>query len=74
MGTAAPAPGNARQSGVEALAEQLYDAHRARLLTIARRNCGGGEEAEEALQDAFRRCFTLPSLFLSLIKQSSLGA
>ncbi len=63
-----------RDAQVQALAGQLYDAHRGRLLAIARRNCEGAEQAEEALQDAFRRCFTLPSLFLSLIKQSSLGA
>jgi RNA polymerase sigma factor (sigma-70 family) len=37
----------------QALAEQLYAAHRSRLLAIARRNCDGAEEAEEALQDAF---------------------
>jgi len=38
---------------VAALAEQIYAAHRARLLAIARRNCSSREEAEEALQDAF---------------------
>jgi RNA polymerase sigma factor (sigma-70 family) len=39
-------------ASAEALAERLYAAHRQRLLAIARRNCGSGDEAEEALQDA----------------------
>jgi RNA polymerase sigma factor (sigma-70 family) len=38
---------------VQRLAAQLYETHRARLLGIARRNCGDGEIGEEALQDAF---------------------
>jgi RNA polymerase sigma factor (sigma-70 family) len=42
-----------RAGSVAALAEQIYAAHRARLLAIARRNCSSTEEAEEALQDAF---------------------
>jgi DNA-directed RNA polymerase specialized sigma24 family protein len=62
------------RTDTEALAERLYAVHRPRLLAIARRNSDDPEEAEEALHDAFRPCFTLPSLSLSLIKQSSLGA
>ena len=42
-----------RNVQVQALAEQLYDAHRGRLLAIAHRNCEDAEQAEEALQDAF---------------------
>ena len=48
-----PAHSRATQRSAEALAEQLYIAHRTRLLAIARRNCADGEEAEEAIQDAF---------------------
>jgi RNA polymerase sigma factor (sigma-70 family) len=47
-----PAHPRATQCSAEALAGQLYTAHRTRLLAIARRNSAGGEEAEEALQDA----------------------
>jgi RNA polymerase sigma factor (sigma-70 family) len=42
-----------RRAQVQALAGQIYDAHRDRLLAIARRNSDGVEQAEEALQDAF---------------------
>ena len=42
-----------RRAEVQALAGQIYDAHRSRLLAIARRNCDSAEQAEEALQDAF---------------------
>ena len=42
-----------RDAQVQALAGQIYDAHRGRLLAIARHNCEGAEQAEEALQDAF---------------------
>lgn len=37
----------------EELADRLYSAQRPRLLAIAKRNCVNGEEAEEALHDAF---------------------
>jgi RNA polymerase sigma factor (sigma-70 family) len=40
-------------TGTEALAAQIYAAHRARLRAIARRNCVNADDAEEALQDAF---------------------
>ncbi len=42
-----------RDAEVQALAGQIYDAHRSRLLAIAKRNSDSGEQAEEALQDAF---------------------
>jgi RNA polymerase sigma factor (sigma-70 family) len=50
----APAPVSRHAARVrpQALAEQIYAAHRARLLAIARRNSASAEEAEEALQDA----------------------
>jgi RNA polymerase sigma factor (sigma-70 family) len=48
------APGRAcAHTGTEALAAQIYAAHRARLLAIARRNCVNADDAEEALHDAF---------------------
>ena len=74
MPTATPAQRAGSAASPAALAEQLYGSHRARLLAVAQRNCGSPDDAEEALQDAFRRCITLPSLFLSLIEQSSHGA
>lgn len=52
MVTAAPERPRSRRARSEELAEQIYAAHRSRLLAIARRNCAV-EEAEEALQDAF---------------------
>ncbi len=42
-----------RRAQVQKLAGQIYDQHRDRLLAIARSNCDGVEQAEEALQDAF---------------------
>jgi DNA-directed RNA polymerase specialized sigma24 family protein len=63
-----------RRAQVQVLAAELYREHRERLLRIARRNAANPEDAAEAVQFAFRPCFTLPSLSLSLIKQSSLGA
>ena len=42
-----------RRAQVQALAGQIYDAHRSRLLAIAKRNCDSGGQAEDALQDAF---------------------
>ncbi len=53
MAKATPAQRAGASASATALAEQLYGAHRARLLAIARRNCASREEAEEALQDAF---------------------
>ncbi len=53
MAKAAPAHRAGPSASAAALAEHLYSAHRARLLAVARRNCAGAEEAEEALQDAF---------------------
>lgn len=53
MASAAPSRSAARQAGAEQLAEQLYTAHRGRLLAIARRNSAGYDDAEEAVQDAF---------------------
>jgi len=51
-GSVAPsAPGRSREA--ETVAHQLYAAHRARLLVIARNNCGDSGDAEEALHDAF---------------------
>lgn len=48
------APSATRRSAeAEAVAQQLYAAHRARLLAIARNNCGDSADAEEALHDAF---------------------
>ncbi len=42
-----------RRAQVQALADQLYAERRNYLLHIARHNGANGEEAEEALQDAF---------------------
>ena len=42
-----------RDAQVKALADQLYAERRNYLLHIARRNGANGEDAEEALQDAF---------------------
>ena len=42
-----------RDVEVQVLAGQIYDAHRSRLLAIAKRNCDSGGQAEEALQEAF---------------------
>ena len=42
-----------RDAQVQILAGQIYDAQRSRLLAIARRNGANGEDAEEAIQDAF---------------------
>ena len=53
MATAEPAQPEAPRASSTALAERIYAAHRGRLLAIARRNCASGEEAEDALQDAF---------------------
>ncbi len=53
MPTAEPARPEAPQASATALAEQIYAIHRSHLFAIARRNCASGEEAEEALQDAF---------------------
>ncbi len=53
MGGAAPAVRQAGHSRTAALAAQLYTEHRTHLLAIARRNSACGEDAEEALQDAF---------------------
>jgi RNA polymerase sigma factor (sigma-70 family) len=53
VATAEPAHPEAPQASSTALAERIYAAHRGRLLAIARRNCASGEEAEDALQDAF---------------------
>lgn len=53
MPSAVSASPDARRAGAEALAERLYTDHRPRLLGIARRNCAGWDDAEEALQDAF---------------------
>ncbi len=63
-----------RREQVQALAEQLYRERYHYLLRTAVKHAANREDASEAVQFAFRRCFTLPSLFLSLIKQSSLGA
>jgi RNA polymerase sigma factor (sigma-70 family) len=53
VSSAAPSRSEARQAGAELLAEQLYTAHRTRLLSIARHNSAGFDDAEEAVQDAF---------------------
>ena len=53
MSSAAPSRSEARQAGAELLAEQLYTAHRTQLLSIARHNSAGFDDAEEAVQDAF---------------------
>lgn len=42
-----------RPAPVEALAAELYAAHRQPLLALARRNCACAEDAEESLHDAF---------------------
>lgn len=52
MQVAAPSRAFA-SAGTEALAAQIYTAHRSQLLSIARRNSASVEEAEEALHDAF---------------------
>jgi len=50
----AVAPSAATRSGeAETVAQQLYAAHRTRLLAIARNNCDDSGDAEEALHDAF---------------------
>ena len=53
MATATAGAAKARRARAEAIAEQLYNEQRGRLLAIARRNSRSGEDAEEALQDAF---------------------
>ena len=51
-GTAQPSTG-VRTGGAKAIAEKLFAEQRPQLLRIARRNSATGEDAEEALQDAF---------------------
>ena len=51
-GTAQPSTA-LRTSGAKAIAEELFAERRSQLLRIARRNSATGEDAEEALQDAF---------------------
>jgi RNA polymerase sigma factor (sigma-70 family) len=50
--TAELAQPRAEHRRIERLAEQIYIAHRSRLLAIAKRNCGSPELAEDAVQDA----------------------
>ena len=52
MPTAEPARSRTKHRRAERLAEQIYIAHRSRLLAIAKRNCGSPELAEDAVQDA----------------------
>jgi RNA polymerase sigma factor (sigma-70 family) len=47
-----PTRAEARPVRAEDLAGRLYSEHRLHLLSIARRNCGGSQEAEGTLQDA----------------------
>jgi RNA polymerase sigma factor (sigma-70 family) len=53
IATAQRRPRTPRAVRAEALAAQIYAAHRVRLLALARRNCACSEDAEEALHDAF---------------------
>jgi RNA polymerase sigma factor (sigma-70 family) len=50
--TAKPARSRAKHRSAERIAEQIYIAHRSRLLAIAKRNFGSPELAEDAVQDA----------------------
>lgn len=46
-------PTGVKATGARAIAERLFAEQRPQLLRIARRNSATGEDAEEALQDAF---------------------
>ena len=52
MRSATQLSADARVCGARALAAEIFNQHRGRLLAIARRNSSNSDQAEEALQDA----------------------